>query len=267
MHLPHHFLSDSIEAAVIIIVASIFIRVVGRLFKRLEHGKSAHSQRRITLYRLLTSVVRYVTDFVVVVMVLARFHVQTTSLIAGAGIFGLAISFGAQGFVQDVVTGMFLLYEDQFGVGDYVTFPALNLSGLVQEVGIRITRLTGSTGETVIIPNRLILEVKNHSRGTLSVTVPIPVDAGEDPKTVQRALEEAVDTAQSQVPGASLAGITAFTSGTISWSITAPATLSTQSHVDHWIRQCVVESFYRHSIRFAGTGKGLASNGTNTVSS
>lgn len=251
MHLSNTLLSHIITAGVIVVAASIFVQVISRLFKRMETAKNAATQRRITLYRLFTSVVRYGIDFVVVVMVLEQFHIQTTSLIAGAGILGLAISFGAQGLVQDVVTGIFLLYEDQFGVGDSVTFPGLSLSGQVVEVGIRITRLTGPGGESIIIPNRLILEVQNQSRGSQIVTIVVPVDVNADPQAVQQALEEAVSTAKSQVPEATLTGITAFGNASVSWTITAPATLSTCGSIDQWIRRCVVESCYRHSIHLA----------------
>ncbi|POB12078.1 mechanosensitive ion channel family protein [Sulfobacillus sp. hq2] len=267
MHWPPHMLWDLAESAVIILVASIFLRVMARVFKHMETGRTGKpSQRKTTIARLLTSVVRYVTDFVVIVMVLGRFHVQTTSLIAGAGILGLAVSFGAQGLVQDVVTGIFLLYEDQFGVGDHVTFPALTLSGTVQEVGIRITRLTGLSGETVIVPNRLILEVKNYSRGSLGVSVVIPVSADENPDRVRRALDYAVQNLQDVVPGASLVGITGFSNGTVEWTISASATLATQSAASRDIREYVAQAFYDEHIHFAGMGKGPVNYDTSSVS-
>lgn len=266
MHWPPHLLWDAAESAAIILAASIFLRVMGRIFKRMETGRGArNTQRKTTITRLLTSVVRYLTDFFVLVMILGRFQIQTTSLIAGAGILGLAISFGAQGLVQDVVTGIFLLYEDQFGVGDQVTFPALALSGTVQEVGIRITRLTGLSGETVIVPNRLILEVKNHSRGQVSVTVTIPQAAGEDPACVRSALTQAVGAAQAQVPGAVLVGISAFLSGTVEWTVTAPSTLSTQAAAGRIIRECVAQAFYENHLDFSGTGKGTSGHGTSAL--
>jgi small conductance mechanosensitive channel len=201
-------------------------------------------------------------------MVLEQFQIRTTSLLAGAGILGLAISFGAQGLVQDVVTGIFLLYEDQFGVGDQVNFPALNLSGTVQEVGIRITLLTGLSGETVIIPNRLILEVKNLSRGnmTVTVTVTVPVASGQNPEEVRSGLQEAVGCAKLAGITATLSGISAFTPGTVVWTIAAPATLATECDVDHQIRECVVQSLYKHGLSFAELGKGQSADGSSAVS-
>ncbi len=244
----------AIRSVVLLVLAGVIVRVIAHLLRKLELGPKANNQHRVTLYRLLSSVVRYTADFIVVVMILAQFHVQTASLIAGAGILGLAISFGAQGLVQDIVTGIFLLYEDQFGVGDNVTFPALTLSGQVQEVGIRITRLIGPAGDTIVIPNRLILEVENQSRlnrDSLTVSVVVPVSVQEDPQQVRSALEDALNAAQTKAPQASLVGITAFGNAATSWTITALATPDSQAIVDQWIRECVVDSFHRHAIHLA----------------
>ncbi len=265
MAMPQHLINEAVRAAVIVLVAVGFLRFTAHLFRRMEDGKGA-TQRRRTVFRLLNSVVRYAADFIVVIMVLEQFQIRTTSLLAGAGILGLAISFGAQGLVQDVVTGIFLLYEDQFGVGDQVNFPALSLSGTVQEVGIRITLLTGLSGETVIIPNRLILEVKNLSRGSITVTVNVPVAPGQNPDKVRAALQEALSCAASKDIHPSLEGITAFDPGTVTWTILAPATLATECAVDHRIRECVAQSFYRQGLNLAEYGKGQSADATSSVS-
>ncbi|MCL4319502.1 MAG: mechanosensitive ion channel family protein [Firmicutes bacterium] len=246
-------ITDAARPVAILILAAIFVRIVGRMFKKLESTQGSQRRHRVTLYRLLVSALRYSVDFIVVVMILGQFHIQTASLIAGAGIIGLAISFGAQGLVQDVVTGIFLLYEDQFGVGERVTFPSLNLSGEVQEVGIRITRLIGPTGDTIVIPNRLILEVENLSRvaEALIVTVVVSVIAQEDPQKVRMALEEAVAAVQNQASEITLHGITGFGNACTMWTITASASPDSRAIVDQWIRQCVLDSFHRHAIQLA----------------
>src|SRR5690606_38145008 len=86
--------------------------------------------------------------------------VDTRSILAAAGILGLAVGFGAQNLVRDLVTGFFILSEDQFAVGDYIT--AAGVSGVVDSVGIRTTRLRDFGGELHIIPNGRIEQVTNH---------------------------------------------------------------------------------------------------------
>jgi moderate conductance mechanosensitive channel len=94
---------------------------------------------------------------------------------------GLALTFGAQKLVRDVLAGFFMLLEDQFRVGEYVTLvggPGLpQLTGTVQEIGLRITRLIDSAGKYVVIGNGDIAAVINHSRGPVAAAVEIGVPA------------------------------------------------------------------------------------------
>lgn len=88
-------------------------------------------------------------------------NVKIAGLLAGAGIVGLAVGFGAQSLVKDVITGFFIIFEDQFGVGDYIKISAVE--GTVLEIGLRTTKIKGAGGEINIIPNGSILEVVNYS--------------------------------------------------------------------------------------------------------
>lgn len=265
----NHFLSNYWVAhlgqtLIILVVAALVVRFFHAMLTRVEHRETIRGlpARRATVYRLAASVIRYVVDFIAIVMILSGFHVQTTSIVASAGILGLAVSFGAQGLVQDVVTGIFLLYEDQFSVGEHVTFPNLTLSGTVREVGIRITRLTGTTGELVIVPNRLILEIQNHSRGTSSVAVLVPISPVENPERVQASLERAVvEAAKEGVSDAVVTGVTAFASAQVTWTVSAPATLDNQSTTDRVLRKTIAQALYQDGITLAGMSKKGAGNG------
>jgi len=97
-----------------------------------------------TLEVLLKSVLRYTIYFLVGIAIVDAMGVPTSSIIASAGIVGLAVGFGAQGLVKDVLTGFFILFEDQFTVGDYIT--TAGLSGVVEEVGLRVTKLRDFSG-------------------------------------------------------------------------------------------------------------------------
>lgn len=99
-------------------------------------------------------------------MILDLFHYNPTALLAGAGVVGLAIGFGAQGLVSDIVTGFFILLEKQFDVGEYITVAGFD--GIVEQIGLRTTQLRSFDGTLHFIPNRSILNVSNHSRGTMT---------------------------------------------------------------------------------------------------
>ena len=255
--IANSWLSRILDSAVIIVVGMLLVRMVQHIVNRVEHKNRDQglAARRTTVYRLLISVIRYTVDFLVIVMVLDQFQVHTTAIVASAGILGLAISFGAQGLVQDVVTGLFLLYEDQFVVGDFITLPNLNLSGTVLEVGIRITRLTGTSGELIIVPNRLILEVQNPSRGQTTISVMVPVPSTEDPERVHAVLQSAVDELSATTPGVRLAGIDSFAAGQVLWQVTAPADYENGATVGKALKTRIAHILYANGM-VAGGAKG-----------
>ncbi len=268
--LGNYWTGHLVETVLILVSAALTVRFFQALLSRAEKRDTRRGlpPRRATIYRLMASIMRYVVDFIAIVMILSGFHIQTASIVASAGILGLAVSFGAQGLVQDVVTGIFLLYEDQFAVGEQVTFPNLTLSGTVREVGIRITRLAGTTGELVIVPNRLILEVQNHSRGTSSVSILVPISPEEDPERVNKSLERAVTAAQADgVSGATVTGVTAFASAQISWTVSAPATVDNQGAYDRLLRKKITQALYEDGITLAGMAQKGTAHGTAPVSS
>src|SRR5690606_26822996 len=131
-----------------------------------------------TLEKLLLNIFSYVLIFLFIVMFFGIIEQPIGPLLAGAGVIGLAIGFGAQGLVSDIVTGFFILLERQIDVGDYVTVS--NYDGVVEEIGLRTTQLRGFDGTLHYIPNREIASVSNHSRGNMRALVDIGVSYKED---------------------------------------------------------------------------------------
>jgi small-conductance mechanosensitive channel len=132
-------------------------------------------ERRVgTLRGLARSILKYTLYFLGAVTVLDELNFPITSILAGAGILGLAVGVGAQNLVRDVITGFFILFEDQYAVGDYVT--VAGVTGTVQELGLRVTRIQVWTGEVHIIPNGKIEQVTNYSRCGMGVVLNVPVD-------------------------------------------------------------------------------------------
>jgi small conductance mechanosensitive channel len=138
------------------------------------------SPRLRTLAGLVNSILRYLVYFVVVVTVLSLLGVDTRSLLVGAGLLGLAVGFGVQGLIRDFLGGFLILLEDQFAIGDLVRMAGLE--GVVEEMGLRTTRLRAHGGEVHLIPNGRIQEVTNLSRGDMQVsfTVSVPYAADID---------------------------------------------------------------------------------------
>src|SRR5690606_28426714 len=135
------FIALKLIAIVIVyfIVKSIGNRAIERIFNRKKNDMS--TGRAKTLESIAKNILAYFLLFIFVGFVFSIFHFDITTLLAGAGIVGLAIGFGAQGLVSDVVTGFFILLEQQIDVGDYVTVAGKD--GVVEEVGLRTTKLRG----------------------------------------------------------------------------------------------------------------------------
>lgn len=140
--------------------------------------------RQRTLSRLIENSLSYVLYFFMAYWILSIIGLPVSSLLAGAGIAGVAIGLGAQGFLSDLLNGFFILLEHQFDVGDSVvlTNGPIRLSGKIYSVGVRTTQVRDSDGTLHFIPNRNILVVSNQSRGDMRVQVdlPLPLTANLD---------------------------------------------------------------------------------------
>lgn len=173
------------------ITLRIFNFVVNQIFIPNIVGKALKfdEKRARTLGSLVQSIVRYMIYFVAIVMVLQEFKVDTTSIVAGAGIVGLALGVGAQSLIKDFITGFFIVLENQFAVGDYIV--SGEMGGTVEEIGLRVTKLRDFNGVLHIIPHGAIVRVSNHTRGHMQASVNVPVAYGEDIGKVLTLLEEA----------------------------------------------------------------------------
>lgn len=169
---------------------SIGQRLVGGLFVPYYKRLTAKANKLKTMEVLAKSLLRYLVYFIGAIAVLSELGIRTESLLASAGIVGLAVSFGAQSLVRDVLTGMFILIEDQFSVGDYVE--TAGLAGYVDEIGLRVTRLRDFSGVIHTLPNGEIGKVTNHSRDNRTAMVEVGVAYDEDVLRVQSVLEQAM---------------------------------------------------------------------------
>lgn len=120
----------------------------------------------------------YTLYFFLIYWILSILGVPISSLLAGAGLAGVAIGLGAQGFLTDVVNGFFILLENQFEVGDSVVIGLVE--GNISSVGIRTTQVRGFDGTLHFIPNRNITVVSNKSRGDMRAQIDIPIYAHTD---------------------------------------------------------------------------------------
>ncbi|TCI68471.1 mechanosensitive ion channel family protein [Exiguobacterium sp. SH0S7] len=189
-------LGIKLVGVVLIIVAlytatRILTSMVQRVFtlRKIHEDNIVAQRQNETLLKLAQNTIRYVIGLIMILTVLGQFGVNIAGLIASAGVAGLAISFGAQNLVKDVITGAFIIFENQYKNGDYVNLNQ-QVDGTVIEVGIRTTKLKGLNGQVTIIPNGQIMQVTNYSLENSVAVVDIGVAYEEETERVEKALKE-----------------------------------------------------------------------------
>lgn len=155
-------------------------------------------RRENTLLKLMENVLAYVVYFIALVNILGVLTFDVKGLIAGAGVLGLAIGFGAQSLVKDVITGFFIIFEDQFSVGDFVRIG--QFEGTVEEIGLRTTKLKVWTGEIHILPNGSIIEVTNFSIHNSVAVVDIGIAYEENVEKAEKVINELLETLKDKYP-------------------------------------------------------------------
>lgn len=175
----------------------LVLGLIHRLLGPLEGAPDpARAQRARTLQPLLASVTRYLVTFIAALVVLQELGIDVRALMVSAGVVGLAVGFGAQGLIKDVIAGLFILFENLLSVGDVIEVGPH--TGIVEAVGLRVTKLRKFTGELRIVPNGELAAFGHHSAGWLRIVVEVGIAWDQDVtralgvlETVGRALQEA----------------------------------------------------------------------------
>ncbi|MET9378932.1 mechanosensitive ion channel family protein [Streptomyces sp. NPDC002992] len=165
-------------------------------------GLLVNAERRRQRSEAIGSVLRSVASFVILgtagLMILGAFQIDLAPLLASAGVAGVAIGFGARNLVTDFLSGVFMILEDQYGVGDSVD--AGVASGEVIEVGLRVTKLRGDNGEIWYVRNGEIKRIGNLSQGWATAAVDVTVRPTEDLDRVQSVINEATASMAKEEP-------------------------------------------------------------------
>ncbi|MCM3627634.1 mechanosensitive ion channel family protein [Paenibacillus glycanilyticus] len=172
-----------LRIALIIIIGQVVIWITSKTIDRVVINQTSNrlvlqTRRMTTVGKLVKNIISYAGYFIIGMLVLSEFGVQLAPLLAGAGVIGLAIGFGAQSLVKDIITGFFIIFEDQFAVGDVIQTGTFK--GTVEVIGLRATRIHSWTGEVHIIPNGMINEVTNFSMHNSVAFIDVSIGYEED---------------------------------------------------------------------------------------
>ncbi|REK72021.1 mechanosensitive ion channel family protein [Paenibacillus paeoniae] len=163
----------AIRIVLIVVISKLIMWVLHKsldriVLERASKHPPSQARRMTTVGKLVKNVVTYIMYFILFMLLLSEVGINLGPLLAGAGVVGIAIGFGAQSLVKDILTGFFIILEDQFAVGDVIQTGTFK--GTVEVIGLRTTKILSWTGEVHMIPNGMINEVTNFSvNNTLAV--------------------------------------------------------------------------------------------------
>jgi moderate conductance mechanosensitive channel len=242
------------QILIIILLTYIALRYVGRLIDRLLSISRFQEKRGKTLARLIKSAARYAIYFISVITILDKLGVQIAPILAGAGIVGLAIGFGAQNLVKDVITGFFLIFDNQMEVGDFVQINN-NIQGTVEEIGLRITKIREFNQRLHYLSNGEIIQVTNYNRDQMRPLVTVTVPYESDQNKVQETLEDVCqDIGQRFAPylieHPSVFGVTNIKFDGVEYTIMALCTPEEYWLIEREMRKSVVHHFNERKLEF-----------------
>ena len=189
-------LSRASGFAVTLLAAFILWRICFTALKRYQN-RQPDNHRRGTICAILGSVVHYCIYFFIFVQALNQlFGINVMSLLAAAGVVGIAVAFGAQSVVKDVITGFFIIFEGKFEVGDIVTID--DFTGTVESITLRCTTIKNYVGDLYIIPNGAIEKVLNRQKYPHDVSIDVEIAYESDINTAIRVLEDCGKKAQRE---------------------------------------------------------------------
>lgn len=251
-----------IKIVLIFVIAHIVIKVgnilISNFFKKRQEMRFSLDEKKAnTLEALFKSVLKYLVYFIAVLIILPEFGIRTESIIATAGIGGLALGFGAQNLVKDVISGFFVLFEDQYAVGDFVAID--DITGTVEEIGLRITKIRGFKGDLNIIPNGQIEKVTNYTRGNALATVDVNIAYRTDIEKAAQVMQEVADEYakgnKDIVEPPSVLGVVNFASNGINIRLVARTLPMKHWGVERELRWEIKKAFDREGIELVDTRK------------
>jgi small-conductance mechanosensitive channel len=195
-------IATSLKIAGILVVAALLTRLLRRAVTRVEAKVSEQTtpiralQRSQTLAKVLSSAGIVVIWSISIFLAVGELGFQLGPLLAGVGIVGLAVGFGSQNLVRDVVSGFFILLEDQYGVGDVVQINQVATGG-VEQLTLRITGLRDLDGTMHYIANGEITHVANRTKDWARAVIDVGVGYGENSEKVRTVLEEVAEEAKA----------------------------------------------------------------------
>jgi moderate conductance mechanosensitive channel len=258
----HPILKIVIVGLILIIVTRIINKLVHNFFKKTDF---IEERKEKTIESLIRSLTRYVATIGFLLYILSQFVEDFGRILAGAGIAGIVIGFGAQSLIRDILAGIFLIYEKQLHQGDFVTINN-TFNGTVEEIGLRSLKLREWSGKVLTISNGEIKQIQNYNIEQMRVIERAVVSFRENPDEVWNVLEEACnilneklayclkrDASGAMIEPFQIYGITSLNAGFRGYEYTIIGLVDDRYYweASKQARKMIAQTLYDHQIELA----------------
>ncbi|WP_243291619.1 mechanosensitive ion channel domain-containing protein [Bacillus sp. FJAT-47783] len=193
--LKNPFIEITLAGIILIVVVQLVNKFVHNFFKKTDF---IEERKEKTIESLIRSITKYVATIGFIFYFLSKFVEDLGSILAGAGIAGIVIGFGAQSLIRDILAGIFLIYEKQLHQGDFITINN-TFNGTVEEIGLRSLKIREWNGKVLTISNGEIKQIQNYNIEKMRVIERAVVSFNENPDLVFSVLEKACQTLNEQL--------------------------------------------------------------------
>lgn len=252
----------ALKILIIILVMYIVVKIGNSIVdnivkKHIESKFFVDSKKSKTMGALLKSLLKYGVYFAGIIGILNLTDLFGNISITFASIGGVAIGLGAQSIIKDVINGFFIIFENQFSVGDYIDID--NKSGTVESIELRVTKIRDFNGDLHIIPNGLITKVTNHSRGAITINIDICIDYSQKTDKVidvmNRACNKFSETSKDIVEKPKVLGIIGFLPNGMNMRVSGKVKTSTQAQNGNNLRKFIKDELDESNITITSNVK------------
>ncbi len=231
-----------------IIIGVIIYNVIKIIIKKISKSRFA-DKKKVTIISLIRNIIKYIIMIFIVLAILNVYGVDTSGVIASLGVAGVIIGLAFQDIVSDLLAGMFILFDNQFALGDIVTIDGFK--GEVIGLGLMSTKIKSATGDVKILPNSSFRTVINHSMNDTTLFINVDVSYDTNIELLEKVLKE-MEEDTLKIKGVTgdyqLLGINEFSTSSIKYLVSFKAKYNLQLQAKRDFNMLIKKYFEKHHI-------------------
>lgn len=257
------FLGDEILKTILnlgirLIIITFIYLFVKRIINKIHLSSRIDKKEKTTLASLLKNIIRYLYIIFCALFILDAFGIETKTIVASIGVAGLVIGLSLQDIIKDFIAGMFIILENQYNIGDYVTIGSFK--GKVISLGLKTTKVESLNGEIKTIPNRYVDQVVNHSLKNQVLIIDIPVTNEYDVTSTKQLLESVCTKLSKELKNikseVKLVGINSMNTSIIEYRIKVEVLVPDEEIVKDQILSNIIKVFKEHKQELISAKEG-----------